>query len=321
MDRLDLKILSELQNKGYQKSSLLAQQFGVGSRTINRRIAKMKEEGSIQIIAIPNPIIAGHRAWAKVGILAEPRSLGNIAYKLVKHPAIYFVAYTAGKFDMEIVVQLDDLDSLSKLVNLEIASYKGVLSTETIIMVWPVKFYNFFWPIQYYIKNAGKRGNDANYNGYNIDEIDRKILYILNRDAFTSIKEIKSKLDIGESAIRSRIRIMDKHNVFKTVVLPGPKVLESEIWVSIGLITDGVLIEEIIDKIIENDSVYFVSLALGRRNLLVAARFGDMENYERFVNQELGKIKGIINIEKYIYTKLLKYYTYDLINTKGKESL
>ena len=49
MDELDQKIISELQVRGFQKSEILAAHFGVGSRTIRRRISVMKNKGIFKI--------------------------------------------------------------------------------------------------------------------------------------------------------------------------------------------------------------------------------------------------------------------------------
>ena len=313
MDELDARITSELQNRGFQKSSVLAAQFGVGERTIRRRMNRIRQEGNIRIIAIPNPILAGQLAWAKIGIKLAPRSLVSAANQLVEHPSVYMVAYTTGMFDIEAVVQFRTLDELCYFVNLELKKIDGIVSTETILMVWPRKFYSFSWPLSSFTESVGPRPQRPDNSGYTLDAIDRQILTDLNQDAFTPIKVIKSKLDIGENAIRTRIRAMQKHNAFKIVVLPGPRMLEKQIWAAIGLQVNRRYTNEMISRMVENSSVYFASLALGRMNILIAARFPSMELYNEFADVQLGKIRGIINVEKYLYTKLLKYHTIKLI--------
>jgi hypothetical protein len=56
----------------------------------------MRREGVIKIIALPDFVLFGYKAWAKIGIKVKPQSLSYVAGQLVKNPSIYFVAYAYG---------------------------------------------------------------------------------------------------------------------------------------------------------------------------------------------------------------------------------
>ncbi len=146
MDELDQGILTEFQKHGFQKSHILASLLGVGERTIHRRVNDMKSEGIIKIIAIPDFVSFGYKAWAKVGIRVEPKSLSYVAHQLVDSPSIYFVAYALGTFDIIIAVRFDSVDSLTYFVNSELTKIRGVTSTETMVLTSPRKCYHFSWP-------------------------------------------------------------------------------------------------------------------------------------------------------------------------------
>ena len=73
MDGLDYKLLGELQDKGFQRSTTLAYLLGVGERTIRKRISDMRRKGIIKIIAVPNPVLFGYKAWVFI-------SCGSRAY-------------------------------------------------------------------------------------------------------------------------------------------------------------------------------------------------------------------------------------------------
>ncbi len=97
MDERDQRLLDELQSQGFQKSAVLAPRFGVGERTIRRRISIMKSKGIIKIVALPNPILSGYKAWAKIGIKVELKYLRYVARKLVEHPEVSFGEHEIGK--------------------------------------------------------------------------------------------------------------------------------------------------------------------------------------------------------------------------------
>lgn len=309
MDDLDKKLLSELQSKGYQKSSILAPYLGVGERTIRRRINIMKSEGIIKIVAVPNPIVFGYRAWAKIGIKVEPSSLPQVAQELTQHRSIYFVAYSLGRFDIMIAVRFKSMERLTYFVNSELPKIKGILRTETMILMSPRKYYNFSWPAPALGKN-NRREYDApvTYDVYQIDETDRKIINFLAEDGLTPIRVLKSRLGLGESTIRKRIKAMLKHRAFNIEAVPNPEVSEYETWATMGINTSDQFVHKVIDAIIKNPAVYLASDSIGRFNIIIAARFHNIALLNGFVHMELAKIKGVSTVETFLHTKPIKYH-------------
>ncbi len=196
MDELDRKLLSELQSQGFQRSNVLATRLGVGEKTIRRRISNMKNKGIIRIIAMPNPILFGYRAWAKIGIKVELKSLANVAKRLINHPSIYFVAQSLGTWDIIIAVHFDTIDNLTHFVNSELTKISGIKRTETMMLTWPRKYYNFLWPEPIYKdRHPGVLLNAKTV--YAIDDIDRKIISMLMNDGLIRPAKLKSILSIS----------------------------------------------------------------------------------------------------------------------------
>jgi len=313
MGELDKKLLNELQSQGFQKSTILALRLGIGERTIRRRISIMKSKGIIKIIAVPNPVLSGYRAWAKIGIKVEPRSLFHVARELIEHPSIYFVAYSLGTFDILIAVQFDTMDRLTYFVNSELTKVKGILGTETMILMCPRKYYNFSWPEPVFKKKANDGGEyyhdvTTSYSVYEIDDIDHGIINILMEDALTPVKTLKSRLGIGEGMIRKRIKKMLEEEVFKIEVVPNPESLEYEVWATMGLTINHQFTHKVINAILKNPAVYLASVSIGRFNIIISARFHNIDLLSKFVNVELAEIKGISTIETFLHTKPLKYH-------------
>jgi len=314
MDALDQKLLNELESHGFQRSTVLASRLGVGERTIRRRVSVMRSKGIIKIIAVPNPVLFGYRAWAKIGIKVEPGSLFDVAHELIDHPSIYFVAGTLGIFDIMIAVHFDTMDRLTYFVNSELTQVKGILSTETLLLSCPRKYYNFSWSEPVFKKK--KRNNrweyyhevTTNYNAYEIDNIDRKIINVLMEDALIPGRLLKSRLSIGEGTIRKRTNKMLEEEVFKIAVVPHPESLEYEVWATMGLTIHHQFAHRVINTIIKNPAVYLASVSIGRFNIVISARFHNIDLLSEFVNMELAKIKGVSSIETFLHTKPLKYH-------------
>ena len=315
MDDLDQRLLAELQAGGFQRSSVLAPRLGVEERTVRRRISIMRHKGIIKVVAVPNLILTGHTAWAKVGIKVELGSLGDVARQLIENPLIYFVAHSLGAFDIMIALHLDSMDELTHFVGSELTKIEGISKAETMILMHPRKYYNFSWPAYPAegVDHLGEHGNDRlrSRNGREIDEIDRRILGALMEDGLARPATLKSRLGIGESTIRKRIKKMFNTGVYRMEVVPNPEVLEYEAWATMGLTIQRRPAHEVIDAIIENPAVYLAAVSLGRFNAIISARFHNTDLLRRFVNEELPLIKGVNAVEVFLHSRPLKYHSID----------
>jgi len=314
MDELDQKLLDELERHGFQKAAILAPKLGVGKSTIHRRISSMRSNKIIKVIALPNPILFGYRAWAIVGIKVKPDSLYDVARQLVKHPSTYMVAFSLSEFDIMADVLFDTFDKLTFFVSSELMRIKGILRIETMLLMCPRKYYNFSWPAPTFRKGdtvQEYRFDAASHNTYELDKVDRSIISILRQDGLTRPAALKARLGIGESTIRKRLKNMLNRGLFSIEVVPNPEVLQYEAWAMMGINIKRQSAHQVIDEIIKNPAVYFASVSLGRFNVIICARFHSMDLLNHFVKVELPVIKGIASVEPFLYNRLLKYHSID----------
>ncbi|MFC1911955.1 Lrp/AsnC family transcriptional regulator [Chloroflexota bacterium] len=312
MDELDQKILSEFEHLGFQKSATLAHLLGLGERTVRRRINNMINDKAIKVIAVPNPVLFGYKAWAKIGIKVAPEYLSRVARVLVEHPSVYFVAYALGRFDIIIAVRLDTLDRLTYFVNSELTRVNGILSTETWMFVSPRKYYHFSWPAPIFQKTKNEWGSyheaTVSHSRYEVDEVDRRIFGILREDGLTRPASLKSRLGIGEGTIRKRMKDMLDNEVYKVEVVPNPEILEYEAWATMGITINHQSAHKLIDSLIKYPAVYLASVSLGRFNVIIAARFQNTNLLNQFVTGDLSSIPGISSVETHLHNKPLKYH-------------
>ncbi len=299
-NNLDIQILSKLEQMGYIKNSDLSKLLLVNERTVRRHISEMIEGKLIKITAVCNPVLCGYKVWAKIGLKVELRFLRNVAHALAGNPSIYFVAYTLGSFDFIIGLQLENIDSLTDFIQTDLASMPGIQNSETMILTNPRKYYHFSW---------GNKGNyPASTATIHVDELDRNIVKILSEDALVSSEEIKSRIGGSVSTIHRRITRMLKEEVIKIEVVPNPDLLKRHAWATIGINVAQQNVNSVIDKILDNSMVYLVSMATGRFNIIVAARFPDIDDLTTFSNKELLAIKGVNSVESLLHNKVLKYH-------------
>jgi Lrp/AsnC family transcriptional regulator for asnA, asnC and gidA len=312
MDGLDRKLLNELVSNGYRKTKVLASALNVGERTVRRRISMMTENGNIKIIAVLNPILFGYAAWAKIGIKIKAGALSKVARRLVLHPSVYFVALTIGGFDILIATHFYTIEELKNFVNIELTKIKDIKNTETMMLLRPLKYYNF------YLSEPDPNNNDKKLKlfsdgisqkvSYQVDETDRRILGILMQDGLARPTEIKAHVDLMEAAIRKRLKNMASNEVFKIHVVPNIEVLGYEAWATMGININYQFNHNSLSSLVRNQAVYLIATSLGRFNLIVAARFLNMDSLTQFVKAELQKIPGVTYVEVFLHSQPLKYH-------------
>jgi len=312
MDELDQRIILCFENNTFQKSTALAHFFGVSERAIRRRVNNIISNKLVKVIAVPNFVSFGFKAWARIGVKVTPGSLSRVARVLVAHRSIHFVTYALGRFDIIISVYFDTIDKLTYFVNSDLAKVKGILFTETMLLASPRKYMLFSWPAPVFqeTKTGWKPYRDATFNRshYEVDEVDRRILDILSENGLARPASLKSRLGIGENTIRKRMKAMLQNEVYKLNVVPLVDALQYEVEATTGITTNHQFPHKIIDSIIEHPEVFLASVSLGRFNLIIGTRFRSANLLNQFVTTVLPSIPGISSTETYLHTKRLKYY-------------
>ncbi len=143
MDKLDLAILTALQNNARKKHTELARELDVAQSTILERVRRLEDQG----------IVCGYRT------VIDPKKLGLtiqafISVKLNRHEAgnirkfeegirsvrqIRACYHLTGRFDYLLHVAVPDLDQLGKLIKTQIASLPGFSTSETFVVFSEIK--------------------------------------------------------------------------------------------------------------------------------------------------------------------------------------
>ena len=143
IDDVSKAIIEQLQVDGRKSYAEIGKAVGLSEAAVRQRVQKLTESGVMQIVAVTDPMQLGFYRQAMIGV----RCTGDtraVADKLAAMPAVDYVVLTAGTFDILVeVVCENDLDLITML-NSEIRTLEGVLSTETFVYLKLHKqFYNW----------------------------------------------------------------------------------------------------------------------------------------------------------------------------------
>lgn len=135
IDDLDRQILKYLQEDGRISYVTLANQLNVSEGTIRKRVKKLEENNILQIVGVTDPFKVGLDTVAFLWLEVQRGQVNNVIEKLKEVVSIRYLAVTTGSYDLVAMVVLPSREELIKLLNEQVPSIEGIISTETSIIL------------------------------------------------------------------------------------------------------------------------------------------------------------------------------------------
>lgn len=130
LDAIDRTLIGLLQENGRLPYSRLARAVGLSEPATRQRVQRLLEDGTIQVVAVTDPLRTGGRIVAMVGVRVDGDAT-LVAEALAALPEAIYVVVTSGRFDVLAEVVCDDHQALAALLNASVRTTPGVRSTES----------------------------------------------------------------------------------------------------------------------------------------------------------------------------------------------
>ena len=131
LDATDQLIIEQLQRDGRMPYTKLAAAVGLSEAAARQRVQRLIDTGTIQVVAVTNPLMVGRRRMALIGIRASGAT-DAIAAHLRDIEEIEYLVVAAGAMDFLAEVVVRDESELLRVTNL-VRSIPGVVGTETYV--------------------------------------------------------------------------------------------------------------------------------------------------------------------------------------------
>ncbi len=131
IDKIDRKLIIELQKDGRYSCASLAKKLGIGISSVSRRIRRLQQEKIIKVIAVPNAEKLGLVATAIIGMDVDIDKIDSVCSKLVIHENILNVAITFGRYNVLIEAYHQSTEALLNFLKNELSQIDGIRSIET----------------------------------------------------------------------------------------------------------------------------------------------------------------------------------------------
>ena len=135
-DDLNQRIIHMLQDDGRAAYDAIGQELGVSGGTVRNRVTRMREAGLLRIVAVVDPVAADYEADAMLGIKTAPGTTpAEIAQRLDPHPAVVYIMWVGGRFDLLVEVVCDQENELASFLNEHIHGRPDITHVEVMARI------------------------------------------------------------------------------------------------------------------------------------------------------------------------------------------
>jgi Lrp/AsnC family transcriptional regulator for asnA, asnC and gidA len=140
-----------------------------------------------------------------------------------------------------------------------------------------------------------------------LDEMDKRIVRVLQKNARTPNTEIARALGVTETTIRNRVaRLLDERQI-GVVAVVNPEATEATISAFLEISLHPKNLDAVVEKLRARGEVRYLGLTLGRAQIIIEAFFRDHEHLLAFQTGVVATLPGVTAVETAIVVRVAKF--------------
>ncbi len=133
-----------------------------------------------------------------------------------------------------------------------------------------------------------------------MDELDRKIIALLEHNGRASNAKIARDVGVSEGTVRRRLKRLVQERIINVIALPDPRKLGYESEALIGIQVDPDKIDQVANKVAELDHTRWVAVTTGTYDVFAWATLPNAEALGTFLREKVGTITGVRRTETFV---------------------
>ncbi len=139
-----------------------------------------------------------------------------------------------------------------------------------------------------------------------LDEIDEKIIAILQKDGRASFAQMAEDLKVSAGMVRVRYNRLLDMGVLRVVAITNPLRMGYQTMALIGIKVDGARLIQVADQIAALEEVIYLIIVSGAYDIVVEVVCRDQRHLLEFLTERLYKIEGVRESESFMHLKIVK---------------
>jgi Lrp/AsnC family transcriptional regulator for asnA, asnC and gidA len=145
-----------------------------------------------------------------------------------------------------------------------------------------------------------------------MDELDSRIISLLQADGRASNAKIARDVGVSEGTVRRRLRHLIQGDVIKVIAVPNLEQMGYGTAALVGIQTDPGGVDEVASAITALDEAHYVAITTGAYDIFAWVGVESPERLGTFLRSKVGTIPGVRRTETFV-NLTIKKRTYGLI--------
>ena len=305
VDDLDRALIARLREEGRASNRSLAEALGVNDATVAARLRRLEEEAIVRVVAVTDMAAFGHDLLAFVLVRCAGRPVLELAAELAELEEAIGVVVTTGRVDVVVSVLARDRAHLAELAA-TISGTRGVASVR-----WELALDVLRYSSEWAALGAADHPTEPWTASDAVDDLDLRIIGLLQQDARSSNRRIAADLGVSEGTVRTRIRRMEDERIIRIQAISDVQASGLGAAAYVGVTVDGGRVDEVARALVEQVPLNAVVRSLGEFDLFLVLASATRATLIETVLEQIGGIDGILRTETIEHCATLKHsYTW-----------
>ena len=139
-----------------------------------------------------------------------------------------------------------------------------------------------------------------------MDELDGKIIRLLQRDGRASNARIAREVGVSEGTVRRRLKRLVQDDVIHVIAVPNMEKMGYGTAALIGLQTDPGRVDEVADAVARLDEAHYVAITTGAYDIFAWVAVESAGELGTFLRSKVGVIPGVRRTETFVNLSMKK---------------
>lgn len=148
LDAVDHKIIEHLRNHGRASNQQIAEGLELTATTVSSRIKRMEDADLLRVVAVSDFSAHGFNVLMRITVGVDGRPASQVAQELAQLPEVFATHLITGRYDIDMLVALHDMDGLPELLLEKFSKIRGIRTLVPSIVVDIVKYQFDVAPIE-----------------------------------------------------------------------------------------------------------------------------------------------------------------------------
>ena len=301
VDELDLALIARLRDEGRASNRSLADALGVNDATIAARLRRLEDEAIVRVVAVTDMAAFGHELLAFALIRCAGRPVLEVGAELAELEEAIGVVVTSGRVDLVLSLLARNRAHLADLGR-AIGAVPGVDR-----VAWELALDVLKYSSEWAALGADDHPTEPWAVSDAVDELDLRIIGLLQQDARSSNRRIAAELGVSEGTVRSRIRRMEDERIIRIQAISDVQASGLGASTYVGIVTDGGRVDDVAAALAADVPVNAVIRSLGEFDLFVVLAAADRPALVATVLDGIGSIDGVRRTEMIEHCGTLKH--------------